>query len=194
MTAAELASFRALLQAQSPGPPLADRGLFARMRARLTVVENDAPTPREPPQPARLAPRLEVVATAAPVPSDGPLADPPPAQPPAFGRRGGWAPPTWASSPEPAEPVPSRRAAASIEACSTPDELDDLRNEAAPPSPRVDGPTPGVIAGWSRARPQSAQRRLLGRLEAVLLAEREGLGARRAADAPQDAHPGARGV
>ena len=42
----------------------------------------------------------------------------------------------------------------------------------------------GVTAGWSRGRPPAARRRVLGRLEAVLRAEREGLDARRRAEAP----------
>lgn len=44
MTAAELVSFRTLLQAQDPPAPRPDGALFARMRARLTIVERtDAP-------------------------------------------------------------------------------------------------------------------------------------------------------
>ncbi len=188
MTAAELASFRALLQAQAPVPPLADRGLFARMRARLTVIENDVPVAREAPTGVCRAPTLEVISATDPAqaPVDSRLADPPPAQPPAFGRRDGGAP----QLPPPAlEAIaPPKRPARTFEVDSTPDELDDLRAEAVSlRASHAEGSATGVIAGWSRARPISAQRRLLGRLEAVLLAEHEGLNARRAADSPVSA-------
>ena len=180
MTAAELASFRALLQAQAAAQPSPDRGLFARMRSRLTVVEGAA-APRAGLVQAGPWPRLELVAA---VPADERPADPPPSRPPAFGRRDGPPSPPRPPNGEPA--VSQLRGPALADFFATPDELDDPRAEPPPPAstPKADRPTPGVIAGWSRARPPSAQRRLLGRLEAVLQAEREGLDARRAADAP----------
>ena len=197
MTATELASFRALLQAQASAQPGPDRGLFARMRARLTVVEGGAglaaPSPdvslRTASRPP-VAARVEEDDLLAP----GPVADPPPSQPPAFGRRDAVdeRPASKAAHPKPApdpaavleltQAVRLLHCPAAPAGPCTPDDLDDPRVEVV--ATRSQGPAPGIIAGWSRTRPPGAQRRLLGRLEAVLLAEREGLEARRAADAP----------
>ncbi len=187
MTASELASFRALLQAQTAPPPRPDGGLFARMRARLTVVERgDAPPPTPLARATGPHPHLTLVEAGS---EEDRAADPPPSTPPAFGRRDGGPPPPElpVASPRPVRPdldapVRLRAAAPPAELLSTPDELDDPRPEPSAPA-RIKAPAPGVIAGWSRARPATAQRRLLGRLEAVLLAEHEGLEARRAADA-----------
>ena len=173
MTAAELASFRALLRDQAAAPSRPDRSLFERMRSRLTVVEGGAPARSDAPARGALAARAAAgVAWSA---ADDVLADPPPSEPPLFGRRSH-------DAPDALEATRWSSAASRFEPPSTPDELDD---RPPPPSVRRDGPAPGVIAGWSRARPPSAHQRLLGRLEAVLLAEREGLDARRAADAPR---------
>ena len=190
MTAAELASFRTLLQAQAPSPPAPDRGLFARMRARLTVVERSEPFEAPPPRkrPALAPPRLATVAWEA---ADVRVADPPRSIPPVFGRRETGAGVEVVDPPVPAltaargetperVAVRLRRSACLDEAHATPDEL-----AAERPSPRpVDTPAPGSIAGWSRSRPASAQRRILQRLEAVFTAELEGLDARIAADSP----------
>ena len=54
---------------------------------------------------------------------------------------------------------------------------DDLADAAI----RTPGPAPGIIAGWSAAKPPNAQTRLLRRLCAVVEAERVGLSARLAA-------------
>lgn len=185
MDASEIASYRALLQAQAaqPGPP---RGWFGRGRRRADAIlltpvpTTPAPAPLTMAEPLAAEPlTLETVlaeAAAPPVP-------PPPARPPQFGRR---------EEPR-AAPIDAvadgeqrlgelrRRAvmlfapaAAWDEAHSTPDMPVD-RPE------RTSAASPGVIAGWSRVRPPSAQRRILARLEAVFLVEREGLDARRAA-------------
>lgn len=187
MTADELASFRALLQAQAPPPPRPDRGLFARMRARLTVVERTEPPAGHTPR-ARPAgpPRLEAViwdGTAHPAP-----ADPPPSHPPAFGRREIGPEPQAAPVPAPLTPGPAfaavrlRRRREPAEAFSTPEEPPPTTFASEAPL-RSEGPAPGRIAGWSTRRPPSAQRRILQRLEAVIGAERQGLDARIAADA-----------
>lgn len=186
MTAAELASFRTLLQAQALPPPRPDRGLFARMRARLTLVERAEPSgdaPRRtlpPPPPPRLA-------ASSWDETDVRVADPPPSTPPVFGRR--------ETGPEAAaEPARAPAQAPELETVrlrprpgshveeehATPDELPAQRR----PSVSAAATPPGTIAGWSRARPPSAQRRILRRLEAVFVAELQGLDARIAADAP----------
>ena len=188
MTAAELASFRSLLQAQAPPPPRPDRGLFARMRARLTVVEGTEPPGETPPaRPAFARPRLATVSWEEP---DAPVADPLPGTPPVFGRRE--AGPDTDAAPRPMSSpsadaariervaVRPRVASPADEAHGTPDELPPGRSARLAARPT----TTGTIGGWSRARPAGAQRRILQRLEAVFTAELQGLDARIAADAP----------
>ena len=192
MTAAELAHFRSLLQSQATPPKPPARSLFERMRGRLTLVERvDLPPVAEPAELDRLdLDQGASLAPAAPITWEQLLAPaaPPPRSPPAFGRRdseGSAAPrlvlvqPAAADEPQapPPEP-PVRRRLLGPEVFSTPDEE---RPQPVAAVPRGEAPAPGVIAGWSRVRPPSAQRRILARLEAVFLVEQQGLEARLAA-------------
>ena len=169
MKQAELAHYRELLRAQAVEPPR--RGIFAPRLghgSRIAVAVSTAP-------------RSEGISS---------LAGPPPSRPGSlFGRK----------PPEPQTPsailmdkltetlvldrpvLPSvrlRREEAPDHALvsETPYHAEDL---ADPPTPV--GPAPGIIAGWSKEKPPSAQVRLLRRLAAVIEAERQGLGARLAA-------------
>ena len=153
MTAAELASFRSLLQAQAE----------SRRHAR-----GSSASPTRPAWPQAAA-RWELD-PGVPAP-----AAPPPSRPSAFGRR---SPTDLAAPPAPAEPEDPlvRSAPAWTAPLATPDVAPERAPRPAPPG--------GRIAGWSHVRPPSAQKRVLARLEAVFIAEREGLEARRAGVAP----------
>lgn len=159
MKQAELAQYRAMLQAQAAEP--ARRGLFG---AR--------------PKPA-LAPAVVLASVGA---GGGAVGGPPPRRGGSlFGRR----PPEPTTALAVVEPLVLdmpvgavgrlrlSAPAGSHHLSETPYHADDLADAATPA-----GPTPGVIAGWSNAKPLSAQVRLLRRLEAVVEAERQGLDAR----------------
>lgn len=167
MKQAELQHYRAILQQQMDEAP-AKRRLFAAPSGPAIVRLESAPAPR----------------------AAGPI---PPARASLFGRRrrdpagsvcaqddGVAGEPLLLDmgAVAPATPTPRLRLHTPVAAghfSETPFHAEDL----ADPAPN--GPAPGFIAGWSTAKPPSAQLRLLRRLCAVVEAERVGLGARLAA-------------
>ena len=153
MKQAELARYRAMLQSQAVEAPR--RSVFPA-RPQMTVVA----VPGRPP----------ALST--------PVGPPPRRVESLFGRR---APEAVTQPPEAmvlespvAEAAPLvRRGPLSAELAETPYHAEDLADP-----PPVSGPSPGIIAGWSSAKPPSAQVRLLRRLAAVVEAERQGLASR----------------
>lgn len=183
MTPAQIAEFRALLRAQAAPSsprrtPLAER-FTGRSAVSLQEDVGVLAPPHTPELPTYEATIMGALALK--------VADPPPLRPPRFGRR---------ADPEGAAPVGERAdepdtllllganpPAAAARAVAWSYETPDVEPQRAPPPPAVpSGPLAGA-QGWSRVRPPSAQRRLLARLEAVFLAEAQGLEARRAAAA-----------
>ncbi len=167
MTADELASFRALLRAQAEAPRRRPRLLAPRERRPVVAAAAPvAPSPPCAPWPVSRAEILVLAASAA-------------APPPLFGRRAVDAvaatPDATAAPRLSPEPLTLR----TVVSPSAP-HLWEVPPTAPEPEPP---PSPPAVApgGWTRARPPSAQRRLLGRLESVFLAERLGLDARREA-------------
>lgn len=179
MTADELASFRALLRAQAAGPPRRGRVFPARGRSA------DAGAPAGVAAAAPVFAGWETVAE--PLPATAwpvqPLADPPLRAPPLFGRREAEEAPALAERPT--APVgcaePLTLAAALPPPAPHLWEVGPSTPEEEPSRSRAPAAAPVGGGGWTRARPPSAQRRLLARLEAVFLAERLGLDARREA-------------
>lgn len=182
MHADEIASFRALLQAQAAPAKTQPRSWLQLGRRRddpfapAALVERPPPASIAAPEPLTLE-RVVLDWSA-------PAADPPPSRPPRFGRRDEAVPA--AEDGEPADPEQAlgelRRRAVMLFAPAP--AWDDVHSTPDLPVEREapgTGPAPGVIAGWSRVRPPSAQRRILARLEAVFMVEQQGLDARRAA-------------
>ena len=153
MKQAEVQHYRAMLQAQAVEPER--RGLFGGPRRAIAAPHFVAPRDTHAPPPPRPGASR-------------------------FGRRPAEAAVAAVETPllldQPAPPLPIRqrpRPAPEHHLAETPFHEEDL---ADPPQPS--GPRPGVIAGWSTAKPPSAQRRLLQRVSCVIEAERHGLNAR----------------
>ena len=170
MKQAEVAHYRAILQAQAAEP--ARRGLFG---ARPNPQAGSAVTL------ARVGGAMvpAVSAAAGWTPRLAPSGPPPRRGHSLFGRRPVEPEAELVAEPlvldQPVEPAARLRlrAVQDHHHSETPYHAEDL---ADPPSPA--GPTPGIIAGWSNAKPPGAQVRLLRRLGAVVEAERQGLEAR----------------
>ena len=155
MKQAELQHYRAMLQAQAV-EPTPRRGLFAAHAAPRMTPPTDsafrlsaASIIRRPSAILFGRRRLDAAQPDEPLLLDAPLPGP-------------------ASS---AGPV--RKPLTAAHFADTPFHPEDL---ADPPSAL--SLAPGVIAGWSAAKPASAETRLLRRLAAVLQAEQQGLAAR----------------
>ena len=160
MKQAELQHYRAMLQAQAvEAPP--KRRLFGQPSAALIVGEAGPAAP--PPPRQSLAPRrVSLFGRRRPAPPEA-LTEPLLLDIPA------------AASAPVGQRLRLHTPVAAGHFAETPFHAEDLAD------PIPGGPAPGVIAGWSAAKPPSAQLRLLRRLCAVVDAEHGGLRARLAA-------------
>ncbi len=153
MKQAELAHFRSMLQAQALEPER--KGLFgSRSVAPAVTGLSKRDDTHAPPPPRPGASRFGRRPTEA---------EPPPSPAPLLLDR---LAPTLATEAH----LPLR---AERHLAETPFHEEDLLDLPVPAGPR-----PGVIAGWSAEKPQSAQKRLLRRVGCVIEAERQGLNAR----------------